>query len=443
MQTVLIAGAGKSSAYLIDYMLQNAKQKWKVVVMDANAEMIAEKLGGHPKGEAAVIDIHNESDRQALVKQADIVLSLMPHNLHYLLAQDCVKFGKNLITSSYVNEEIAALNQAAKDAGIMMMCEMGLDPGIDHMSANAIIHGVQRVAGTIISFKSYCGGLVAPESDDNPWHYKIAWNPRNILLAGKAGAVWLENGKHQELHYNELYANAKKVKVDDLGYLSYYPNRDSMKYLDLYHLPDVKTFMRATLRHPNFMKGWEVIVRAQLTNELDQYDIPNASYASWIAEQMGVPQDEQLKLHFKEKYQVEDKEMKQLEWLGLFDNRRINSASMKLSSADILQTLIEEKWKMRALDKDMVVMQHQVDYERKGMIVKLKSALVATGENRQYSVMAKSVGLPMAILAKKILLGELQINDLHGVQIPTMPEIYVPVLKELQKYGIEFVETIE
>ncbi len=443
MQTVLIAGAGKSSAYLIDYMLQNAKQRWKVIVMDANAEMIAEKLSGHPKGEAAVIDIHNVHDRQELVQRADIVLSLMPHNLHYLLAQDCVKFQKNLITSSYVNEEIKALDQAAREAGIMMMCEMGLDPGIDHMSANAIIHGVQRVAGTLVSFKSYCGGLIAPESDDNPWHYKISWNPRNILLAGKAGAVWLENGKQQELHYDQLYTNSKKIKVDEVGALSYYPNRDSLKYLELYHLPDIKTFMRATLRHPLFMKGWDVVVRAQLTNEQDVYNTENASYASWLSEKMGVPNDDKLKQHFKGKYQVDDKEMKQLEWLGIFDKRRINTAASQLSSADILQTLIEEKWKMRALDKDMVVMQHQVDYERKGMLVKLKSTLVAKGENRQYSVMAKTVGLPMAILAKKILMGELSTKNLHGVRIPTMPEIYVPVLKELKKHGIEFIETID
>lgn len=443
MQTVLIAGAGKSSAYLIDYMLQHAKQKWRVIVMDANAEMIAEKLGGHPKGEAAVIDIFNEQDRQAMVRQADIVLSLMPHNLHYLLAQDCVKFGKNLITSSYVSDEIKALDEAAKKAGILMMCEMGLDPGIDHMSANAIIHGVQRVAGTLVSFKSFCGGLVAPESDDNPWHYKISWNPRNILLAGKAGAVWLEQGKQHELTYEQLYTNSKKIKVDDIGALSYYPNRDSLKYLELYHLPDVKTFMRATLRHPLFMKGWEVIVRAQLTDETDSYAMDNTTYASWLAKKLTVANDEQLKRHFKEKYEVEDKEMKQLEWLGLFDNRRVSTAAALLSSADILQTLIEEKWKLRALDKDMVVMQHQVDYERKGTLIKIKSTLVVKGENRQYSVMAKTVGLPMAILAKKILLGELNIKGLQGVQIPTMPEIYVPVMKELKKHGIEFIETID
>lgn len=442
MQTVLIAGAGKSSAYLIDYMLTNAKQKWKVVIMDANAEMIAEKLNGHPKGTAAVIDIHDESARQNLVKNADIVLSLMPPDLHFLLAKDCLKFKKNLITSSYVSDELKGLDEEAKKAGILFMCEMGLDPGIDHMSANAIIHGVQRIAGSLQSFKSYCGGLVAPESDNNPWHYKISWNPRNIVLAGKQGAVWLENGKQQEAGYEQLFAGSKKIKVTDVGALSYYPNRDSLKYLDLYSLPDVKTFMRATLRYPAFMKAWDFVIKAGLTNETDEFEVNNISYADWIAKKIGKANDDELRSNFIKAYSVDDKEMKQLDWLGIFENRRINGTG-KMSSADILQSLLEEKWKMKALDKDMVVMQHQIEYERKGVLVKLTSTMVVTGESRQHSAMAKTVGLPMAILAKKILLDEINIKNITGVRIPVMQEVYVPVLKELKKNGIEFMETIE
>lgn len=442
MQTVLIAGAGKSSAFLIDYMLTNAKQKWKVVIMDANAEMIAEKLNGHPKGTAAVIDIHDESARQNLVKNADIVLSLMPPDLHFLLAKDCLKFKKNLITSSYVSDQLKALHEEAQKAGILFMCEMGLDPGIDHMSANAIIHGVQRIAGSLQSFKSYCGGLVAPESDNNPWHYKISWNPRNIVLAGKQGAVWLENGKQQEAVYEQLFATNKKIKVADVGSLAYYPNRDSLKYLDLYSLPDVKTFMRATLRYPAFMKAWDVVIKSGLTLETDEFEVSNISYADWIARKTGKANDAELRTNFMKTFGVDEKEMKQLDWLGIFENRRINGTG-KMASADILQSLLEEKWKMKALDKDMVVMQHQIEYERKGVLVKLTSTMVVIGESRQHSAMAKTVGLPMAILAKKILLDEINIKNITGVQIPVMQEVYVPVLKELKKNGIEFMETIE
>ncbi len=442
MQTVLIVGAGKSSAFLIDYMLTNAKQKWKVVIMDANAEMIAEKLNGHPKGTAAVIDIHDESARQNLVKNADIVLSLMPPDLHFLLAKDCLKFKKNLITSSYVSDQLKELHEEAQKAGILFMCEMGLDPGIDHMSANAIIHGVQRIAGSLQSFKSYCGGLVAPESDNNPWHYKISWNPRNIVLAGKQGAVWLENGKQQEAVYEQLFATNKKIKVADVGSLAYYPNRDSLKYLDLYSLPDVKTFMRATLRYPAFMKAWDVVIKSGLTLETDEFEVSNISYADWIAQKTGKANDAELRTNFMKAFSVDEKEMKQLDWLGIFENRRINGTG-KMASADILQSLLEEKWKMKALDKDMVVMQHQIEYERKGVLVKLTSTMVVIGESRQHSAMAKTVGLPMAILAKKILLDEINIKNISGVQIPVMQEVYVPVLKELKKNGIEFMETIE
>ncbi len=215
-----------------------------------------------------------------------------------------------------------------------------------------------------------------------------------------------------------------------------------MKYLDLYSLPDVKTFMRATLRYPAFMKGWDFIIKAGLTQETDEFEVNNISYADWIAKKIGKANDAELRSNFMKAYSVDEKEMKQLDWLGLFENRRINGTG-KLSSADILQSLLEEKWKMKALDKDMVVMQHQIEYERKGVLVKLISTMVVTGESRQHSAMAKTVGLPMAILAKKILLGEINIKNLTGVQIPVMQEVYVPVLKELKKNGIEFMETIE
>jgi len=317
-----------------------------------------------------------------------------------------------------------------------------LDPGIDHMSSSAIIHGVQRIAGSIVSFKSFCGGLVAPESDDNPWHYKISWNPKNIVLAGKQGAVWLENGKQHEAKYEQLFSSTKKIKVEGVGPLGYYPNRDSMKYLDLYNLSDIKTFMRATLRHPSFMKGWNIVIKAGLINESDSFAVDNISYADWVAQVTESKNDASLRDNFKKQFEADDKEMKQFDWLSFFDNRRINGTG-NMSSAQILQTLLEEKWKMKALDKDQVVMEHQIEYERRGVMVKFNSTMVVTGESRQHSAMSKTVGLPMAILAKKILLGEISTKNLTGVHIPVMAEVYVPVLKELKKNGIEFMETID
>lgn len=442
MQTVLIAGAGKSSSWVIDYMLKNAKNRWEVIVMDANEELIHEKLNNHPKGIAAVVDIHNEQQRQAFVQQADIVLSLMPPDLHIILAKDCLKFRKNLITSSYASDAMRAMDDEVRQAGLLFMCEMGLDPGIDHMSAAKLIQGIHRIAGVVTGFKSACGGLVAPESDDNPWQYKICWNPRNVVTAGKNGAMWLEHGKITEIGYESIFEHPKKIKIDSLGTLAAYPNRDSLKYKALYRIEDVKTLMRSTLRYPAFIKGWDYLVKSGLTETDDKIDAEELTYAGWVALKTGLPENEELLQNFREKFHVDVKTMKMLEWLRIFETRLINGAK-GVSSATILQDLLERRWKMKAMDKDMVVMQHEMEYERKGQANKVTATMIAYGENKMYSAMAKTVGLPMGILARKILNNEINISQLSGVQIPVMPEVFTPVLRELSKNGIEFVEQLD
>lgn len=442
MQTVLIAGAGKSSSWVIDYMLKNAKNKWEVIVMDTNEELIHEKLNHHPKGIAAVVDIHDEQKRQVFIQQADIVLSLMPPDLHIILAKDCLKFKKNLITSSYVSDEMRAMDEEVRKAGLLFMCEMGLDPGIDHMSAAKLIKGIQRIAGVVTSFKSACGGLMAPESDDNPWQYKICWNPRNVVTSGKDGAVWLENGKVSEIGYDAVFEHPKKIKIDPLGTFSTYPNRNSLQYKALYQIEDVTTLMRSTIRHSAFIKGWNYMVKAGLTNVDDEIDAEELTYAGWVALKTGLPEDDDLIQRFREKFQVDAKTMKMLEWLRIFEARLINGAK-ETSSATILQNLLERRWKMNAIDKDMVVMQHEIEYERKGQQNKVVSTMVAYGEDKMYSAMAKTVGLPMGILARKILNKEINISHLSGVHIPVMPEVFSPVLRELAKHGVEFIEQFD
>lgn len=442
MKTVLIVGAGKSSTYLIDYMLRQAKNNWKVIVSDSSAEAVAEKIAGHPKGEAAIINIQDDKARKELVKKSDIVISLMPPHLHILLAKDCLEYEKNLITSSYASNELKAMNSEVMSKSLLFMCEMGLDPGIDHMSANKIIHSIQKISGDIVSFKSYCGGLVDPESDDNPWHYKISWNPRNVVNAGKGGAEWLENGKVQEVSYENLFEQNKKVKInDEIGSLAYYPNRNSLNYRKLYDVEYIPTFLRATLRYPQFVKAWNYLVKTNLTDETDSFVSEGNFYKDWISWKTGLANNENLKEAFIKKYDVDDKSAKLLEWLGIFSHKQIYE-NRTYSSSEVLQLLIEEKWFMKPMDKDMVIMMHQVDYERKGVLTKLTSTLVVRGENRNYSAMAKTVGLPMAILAKRILLHN-DLKKLTGVQIPNSPEVYVPILKELKKYNIDFIESIE
>lgn len=441
MHTILVAGAGKSSIYLIHYLLSHApRHKWKIIVADGSADAIAEKINDSPFAEMAVIDITNENERTPLVKRADLVVSLMPPHLHIHLAKDCLQHKKNLITSSYISPEMKAMDKEVKEAGLMFMCEMGLDPGIDHMTANQIIHSIQRVASTITSFKSYCGGLVAPESDDNPWHYKFSWNPKNVITAGAGGATYLEKGKEVHIPYDKLFENNKKIKVDGLGSLAYYPNRDSLRYLELYDTPEIKTFIRATLRHSSFCKGWDAVIRMGLTDEKNSIDTAGKTYADWITQVSEHKNGVSLKQHVNSKYQVEDeKVLAMLEWLGIFDDQPIKL--QKGSSADILLELLLDKWEMKPQEKDMVVMQHEVEYLHRGTKIKLTSAMVLKGENREYSAMAKTVGLPMAVLARMVMTNK--INPPKGVLIPNMPSVYRPVLTELQHHGIHFTEKVE
>lgn len=442
MLTILVAGAGKSSIYLIHYLLTHApRNKWKIVVADGDGNAIAEKINGSPLAEAAVIDITSASEREPLVQRADIVISLMPPHLHIYLAKDCLKYKKNLITSSYISDEMREMDQAVKNAGLMFMCEMGLDPGIDHMTANKIIHSIQRVAGAITCFKSYCGGLIAPESDNNPWHYKFSWNPKNIITAGLGGAKYLHNGKHVEMPYEKIFDHNKKIKVADLGMLAYYPNRDSLKYLDIYELPDIKTFLRATLRHPSFCKGWHALILLGLTSQDDTFDTQGYTYASWLKMKSAYNNGLSLRQHIARLLQLadDDKAVSLLEWLGLFGEQPLKPGMH--SSGEILLDLLLDKWKMASAEKDMVVMQHEFEYTHKGTKVVLTSTMVHKGENREFSAMAKTVGLPMGILARMVM--NKKLVPPTGVLLPVMPSIYRPVLTELSHHGISFKEEVE
>lgn len=442
MKTVLVIGAGKSSSYLINYLLVNAKQNWRVVVMDSDANAIAEKIQGNPKGEAAVVDLYQVEERSALIEKSDLVVSLLPANLHHIIAEDCLKYRKHLITASYVSPEVMSLSEKAKELGLMFMCEMGLDPGIDHMSAMHIFNGIYKIAGEVTSFRSSCGGLVAPESDDNPWHYKMTWNGNNIINAGKLGAKWLENDEIRQLGYEELFKNYRKLKFPGLkhNFVSY-PNRDSLKYQELYELGNVKTFQRSTIRSLDFMKAWQVIIEAGLTDEEDRFDMLETTYADWIAQKTGLENSLDLRLQFQAKYNVDPKDMKMFDWIRIFEHRPIYLEGIK-SSAQILQDIFENRLQLNLMDLDMILMQNEVEYTRRGVDYKLISSMVVKGENKMFSAMSKTVGLPMALLAERILTNRFDPTTIPGVQIPIMPEVYSPILKDLEKNGVEFIEHI-
>ena len=423
MKTIVLIGAGKSATVLIDYLIEEAEaNKWKFIIADTNRQQILLKTNNSKFAEAVQLDITNEKQRGDLIQRAHVVISMMPPALHFLVAKDCVEYRKHLLTASYLDDKMTSLKDEISNRKLLFIAEMGLDPGIDHMSAMKIIDMIKLKGGKITSFKSHCGGLVAPESDDNPWHYKISWNPRNIVMAGQSGAVYKENNKITHVSYTDLFNTSNEIVFDGLEGLAFYPNRDSLGYISTYKLPDTATFLRTTLRHVDFFKGWNAIVHAGLTNDTDVINAEGLSFKKWSSAILPLTNAENKKM---------------LEYLGIFDDALVPSAAK--TSADILQHLIETKLKMEPADKDMIVMLHEFEYELDGKNKTLKSCLVVKGQDSLRTAMAKTVGLPLGIAAKLILNETIKLKGLH---IPTVKEIYDPVLNELETTGIKFAETI-
>ena len=434
MKNITLFGAGKSASVLIEYLLDNAAaNNWFITIADADKNLAEQKTKGHALSSALGIDITNDELRSKLIAQADLVISMMPPALHILVAKDCVAHGKHLLTASYADDQIKALADEAESKGIIFLCEMGLDPGIDHMSALKLIDEIKEKGGKITSFKSHCGGLVAPESDNNPWHYKISWNPRNVVLAGKAGAEYKMEEKLIKEKYEALFDEKRIIDTGDagIGTLSYYPNRNSLPYIDLYDLHDAETFVRTTLRYRDFMLGWKNIIELQLTDETIEYQSDDMSIADFFQQ------------HF-EKHELTDflakkteaKFLQQLYFLGVNDHQTILNKGM-ISAADGLQFALEKKLVLSPADKDMIVMQHEIVYEAGGEKHEIISSLIVKGKDSIHTAMAKTVGLPLGIAAKLILNGTI---TLTGLRLPVSKEIYIPVLRELEDNGVKFFE---
>lgn len=498
MRQILLFGAGKSSTALIEYFLVNAMaENWHLTVADANLQAIEEKIGHSSFATAVSLDILQEDERKTMIEKADIVISLLPPSLHILVAKDCLFYRKNLLTASYADEQIKGLKNEIESAGLLFLCEMGLDPGIDHMSAKKLIDSIHADGGNITSFLSHCGGLVAPEDDDNPWHYKISWNPRNVVLAGKAGAIFKQDGEINELDYEALFDTKRYVMVPDYDALCWYPNRDSLNYIPRYGLEEAATFIRTTLRHPDFMYGWKNLVDLKLTDEAKNYETNGKTLMQFFKEHMdlnGFGEWLEKKLHdqfdstksllselvslvkleeeaaekgidpVEEFMLVDDKgdlqnididqlkisaaatladnmhdanlTLKQLYFLGMDDEKTVINKG-RCSAADVLQFALEQKLMLGPDDKDMVVMMHEIEYKQANKLQKTTSTLLLRGEDNIHTAMAKTVGLPLAIAAKLILN---EIISCKGLHIPITKEIYEPVLKELEEAGILFQE---
>lgn len=417
MKTILLFGAGKSATVLIDYLIaESAANKWKFIIADANKEQILAKTKHSNFAEAIDLDINDDEKRAALIEKAHVVISMMPPALHFMIAKDCVEYRKHLLTASYLDDKMKSLRDEINNRKLLFLCEMGLDPGIDHMSAMKLIDEIHADGHTITAFKSHCGGLIAPESDNNPWHYKISWNPRNVVLAGKAGAIYKQDGIEKNKNYNELFTNCDEVQIDELGTLAIYPNRDSLSYIPIYKLHHATTFIRTTLRYADFCKGWNAIVQANLCDEINILNTSAISFKQWSkAIEPFITKDIEHLLNY----------------IGLFSNDMIPKNAV--SSADVMQYLLETKLVMSPNDKDMIVMLHEIEHSGG----KIESSLLVKGEDNLRTAMAKTVGLPLGIAAKLLLEGTLTLKGLH---IPIHKEIYLPVLAELDKMGIQFNE---
>ncbi len=431
MKQILVLGAGKSSGVLIQWLLNNAAASgWKVIVADATLNVAQKAVGSNVYGEAKAIDTNSQSVVKELIAACDLVVSMLPPALHPMIAVHCLEAKKHLLTPSYVGEKMLAFDAQATQMGLTFLNEMGLDPGIDHMSACQMIDEIRSRGAVIKSFKSHCGGLVAKQSDNNPWHYKFTWNPRNVVLAGQGEKPiqWLENGKHRNLQYKELFAHAQAISVQSGEVFETYPNRDSLSYIGVYDLDEVATFYRGTLRVQGFCEAWQFLVAlGYCDDEVKVFLKPNETYRDFT-DRLVEANSSQLMI---DAVKNSDKFQKFL-WLGLYQDDEIGLQTA--TPAQVLQKRLEEKWKFETTDTDRVVMLHEVEFELRGKRYK-QTALLDRNGTLQHTAMAETVGLPIAIAAKLILDGSIKKS---GVLRPISKDIYVPILDVLKQYGIAF-----
>ncbi len=441
VRRILVVGAGKSTFYLLDYLLEKAtKEHLHLTIGDLNPETISNSIKAHPACTVFLLDIFKDEDRKNAIQNSDIVISMLPAMFHQKVALDCIAFNKHMVTASYVSDELKALDANAKKKGLIFMNEIGLDPGIDHMSALQIIDGIRAKGGKMLLFESFTGGLVAPDSDNNLWNYKFTWNPRNVVLAGQGGAAkFIQEGTYKYIPYHKLFRRTEFLDIKGYGKFEVYANRDSLKYREAYGLNDILTLYRGTMRRVGFSKAWNMFVQLGMTD--DSYTIENSEGMSY-REFMNLflpysPTDSvELKTRHYLKIDQDDIMWDKLMELHIFDNTR--KIDLKHASpAQILQKILEDSWTLADDDKDMIVMYHKFGYELEGKKKQIDSNMVVLGENRTHTAMAKTVGLPVAIATLLILNKKI---TTPGIQLPLKKEVYDPILAELKQYGIQFKE---
>ena len=441
MRTILIIGAGRSASSLIQYLLEKSeKEQLHLIIGDLSLELAQKKTNNHPNATPIALDIFNAQQRQDAIQKATIVISMLPAHLHIEVAKDCILFNKHMVTASYISEAMQALDAEAKAKGLIFMNEIGLDPGIDHMSAMKVIDEIKEKGGKMLLFESFCGGLVAPESDTNIWNYKFTWAPRNVVLAGQGGAAkFIQEGAYKYIPYCNLFRRTEFLEVEGYGRFEAYSNRDSLKYRSVYGLDDVLTLYRGTIRRVGFSKAWNMFVQLGMID--DSYVMEGSeamTYRQFVNSFLPYhPTDSvELKMRHILKIDQDDIMWDKLVELDLFS--RIKKVGLKNATpAQILEKILSDSWTLQPEDKDMIVMYHKFGYEWNGITSQIDSKMVCIGDDQMYTAMAKTVGLPVAMAALLILNGKIQTS---GVQLPIQKEVYEPILKELESYGVVFNE---
>jgi saccharopine dehydrogenase-like NADP-dependent oxidoreductase len=441
---LLLLGAGRSASSLIQYLLRHAPtENWFLTVADMNPAHLAPVLAAHSQYARAVpFSTENDTLLDELVAQADVVISMLPALLHPVVARACVRHGRHLATASYVSPEIRELHGEAVAAGVTLLMECGLDPGLDHMSAMRAIAHIRARGGVVTSFKSYCGGLLAPAAEgDNPWKYKFTWNPRNVVLAGQSTAKFLENGHLRFIPYQQLFGRTETLTLPTYGEFEGYANRDSLSYRAPYGLENIPTILRGTLRRPGYCAAWQALVRLGLTDDIVNLDNPETmTWAELVEAYLPTSLIPHLDVEARAAAYLGldpvSEEMGRLNWLGLFSNRPVGRAHA--TPAQLLERLLAEKWQLQPHDHDLIVMQHLFEYELNGVPHRLTSSLAVEGDDATHTGMAKTVGLPLGMAVRRLVRGEV---PQRGVLIPVQPELYEPILDELAAdYGIRFHE---
>ena len=434
MRTILIIGAGKSTAYLVKYLLdKSVAEQLHITLADKNIDFATKLIDHHPNGNAIAFDIFDEQQRTKEITKADIVVSMLPARFHIEVAKDCLTLNKNMVTASYVSKEMQALHKAVEAKGLLFLNEMGVDPGIDHMSAMQVIDLIKANGGEMILFESFTGGLVAPESDDNLWNYKFTWNPRNVVTAGQGGAAkFLQEGKFKYIPYHRLFRRTEFLEVDGYGRFEAYANRDSLKYQSLYGLDAIQTLYRGTIRRVGFGKAWQIFIMLGMTD--DSYTIEDSehmSYRDFVNSFLPYSHTDSVELKLRHQLKIDQDDIiwEKLEELDMFNpNKKVELQNA--TPAQILQKILMDSWTLQQDDKDMLVMYHKFGYELNGEKHQIDATMVCKGENQTYTAMAKTVGLPVAIATLKVLNKEIQEK---GVKIPINKNIYEPILSELIK----------